>query len=121
MAFKPFKKIVENRHERKMAKIEGKNERVASRTERSLAKSEAKQTAYEQGIDPNAAMWQGVAGIAESAGKTAVGMNQAQFDPRQSRNDQGDRPKPTINEGVGGSPMMLILLLLLGFFIMSKK
>jgi len=120
MGFKPFKNIRDNIHERKMARIEGKTDRVESRTERALAKAEAKSVAYEQGIDPNASMWQGVASLGQSAAKVAGGLGQAQFNPNGTRNDNQPFPRPDSTQG-GGSGMIMIILAIFLFMFMGKK
>jgi len=120
MGWKPFKKLIDNRHEVKMAKVEAKTARVESRTDRAEAKAEAKKTAYEQGIDPNEAMWGGIS----SLGKSAVDA----YTKGSPADRQGALPlnSPTMNQtsspSVGGmSPMVLILIAVAALFMFGKK
>lgn len=41
--------------------------RQQAKTDRVLARQQTKATAYEMGIDPNAAMWDGISNVAKSA------------------------------------------------------
>jgi hypothetical protein len=53
-----------DRKEIKMARIEGRTDRVEMR-------QDTKKTAYEMGIDPNAAMWEGISSLGKSAADVA--------------------------------------------------
>lgn len=60
-----------DRKEIKLARIESREVKQASRqegrTSRTEMKQDTKRTAYEMGIDPNAAMWEGIGSLGKSA------------------------------------------------------
>jgi len=60
-----------DRKEIKLARIQSREVKQASRqegrTSRTQMKQDTKRTAYEMGIDPNAAMWEGIGSLGKSA------------------------------------------------------
>jgi len=109
MGWKPFKKLIDNRHERKMARIEGKTERVEAR-------QETKQAAYAAGIDPNEAVFGALGDVAKSAtaafagGATPTAALGALAQP-QAR-----------SQAAGMSPMiMMVIAAVVLFMFMGKK
>ncbi len=52
--------------------------RITGRTDRTALRQDTKRIAYEHGIDPNAAMWEGISNVAESAAEVTGDIVSAQ-------------------------------------------
>jgi len=109
MGWKPFKKIIDNRHEARMARIEGRTERTEMRTA-------AKTAAYEAGIDPNAA----IADAAKSIVKDGVkGFAAAKGAP--SAQTMSEVETPSMQRSASMNPILIIGLLLILFMGFKKS
>ena len=105
-----------DRKEVKMARIEARTARVETR-------QETKQTAYEHGIDPNAAMWEGIASLGQSASSVAVsalspaknltGTNKSPLEQALNQDQQPQQKK--------SSNMIIIAVVAVVLFIFMKK
>jgi len=109
MGWKPFKKIIDNRHEAKMARIEGRTERTEMRTA-------AKTAAYEAGIDPNAA----IADAAKSIIHDGAGAFMAAKGGKMPTSGMEQRPMSQ-GQSLGGINPVLIIGAILLFVFMGKK
>lgn len=108
-----------DRKEIKMARIEGRTDRVEMR-------QDTKKTAYEMGIDPNAAMWEGIS----SLGKSAADVAGKALSPAGGLGSKsggmldGLTGGPAVDSGATKSKMPIILLAVgavVVFLFMRKK
>ena len=71
-----------DRKEIRLARIESREVKSAGRqegrTSRTEMKQDTKRTAYEMGIDPNAAMWEGISSLGKSAAEVTGDIVKAQ-------------------------------------------
>jgi hypothetical protein len=110
MGWKPFKKIIDNRHEKKMAKIEGRTERAAIRNEDNVILAE-------QGIDSSANKWKSVTDAATTLGSAAIGSAGSGGGQNSMDRPMGSGPSGAANNQMlmlGGAAILL-------FFLMGKK